>query len=114
MHDILPPTARKIAYVVFAVIGVAFGATQTGFTTAEVAAPLWLTVAFQVYLYIGGAFGLVAAANTAKPTAQVKGADPDPETVTEVIASGEVTPVGDLDVSNLSTLEAPKHAALED
>lgn len=57
------PKVRKIAYVVFAVLGVAFGAVQTGFGTAGAEAPLWLDVAFQVYLYVGGAFGLIAAQN---------------------------------------------------
>lgn len=66
IKEFLSPTARRWFYVAFALIGVGFGATQTAYVTAEVSAPTWLTVAFQVYLYVGGAFGLVAASNTTK------------------------------------------------
>lgn len=82
MSDFLTPPVRKWAYIVFALLGVVFGATQTAFTTAEVPAPLWLTVAFQVYLYVGGAFGLIAATNTtATKTAQRTGALANPVTI---------------------------------
>ena len=60
---------RKNLYVVFAVLGVVFGAVQTAFVSASAEAPTWLDVAFQVYLYVGGAFGLLAAKNTVTPTA---------------------------------------------
>lgn len=64
IKELLPANVRKWAYIVFALVGVGFGATQTAFVTAETPAPLWLSVAFQVYLYVGGVFGLVAATNT--------------------------------------------------
>lgn len=61
--ELLGESKRRIVYIAYAVIGVALGATQTGFSAAEVGAPLWLVVASAVYLYIGGAFGIVAASN---------------------------------------------------
>lgn len=102
--DILAPGLRRVLYIVFAVIGVVFGATQTAFVTAEVAAPIWLTVAFQVYLYVGGAFGLVAATNTTTPTAQVVGAEGVGEEDSTVAVEPSVMYVG-----NLGTVA--KHAA---
>lgn len=61
--ELLSESKRKVVYLVYGFIGVGLGATQTAFTTAEAITPLWLTVALAVYLYIGGAFGLVAAQN---------------------------------------------------
>lgn len=61
--ELLSESKRKVMYVTYGLIGVGLGATQTAFTAAEIASPLWLVVAFSVYLYIGGAFGLVAAQN---------------------------------------------------
>lgn len=77
--ELLSESKRKVVYLVYGFIGVGLGATQTAFTTAEVATPLWLTVALGVYLYIGGAFGLVAAQNVGTK---------------EVVVAG---PVGELD-----------------
>lgn len=61
--ELLSEGKRKVMYIAYGLIGVGLGATQTAFTAAEVASPMWLVVAFSVYLYIGGAFGLVAAQN---------------------------------------------------
>lgn len=61
--ELLSESKRKVLYIVYGLVGVGFGATQTAYLTAEVEAPLWLTVAFSVYMYIGVAFGLVAAQN---------------------------------------------------
>lgn len=101
--DLFPAHIRKWAYVVFAFVGVGFGATQTAFVTAELAAPIWLTVAFQVYLYVGGAFGLVAAANTSTSTTNVVDVD-SVEDVVVVVDETDLATIGDL-----ATL--PKHAA---
>lgn len=60
----LPTKVRKWIYVGYATLGIAFGATQVGFATANVDQPTWLLVAFGVFGYLGTALGLVAAANT--------------------------------------------------
>lgn len=64
LTDILSPAARKIAYAVFAVLGVALGAVQVGFAAAESGQPVWLTVGLAVYAFVGGAIGFTARANT--------------------------------------------------
>lgn len=61
--ELLSESRRKVVYIIYGFIGVGLGATQTAFVTAESSTPLWLTVALSVYMYIGGAFGLVAAQN---------------------------------------------------
>ena len=65
MDEFIPPKVRKIAYVVYTLLGVALGSFQAGFSAAEVAHPMWLNVAFSVFIYIGTAFGIVAAGNVA-------------------------------------------------
>lgn len=111
MKDLIPAQWRKPAYVVFALLGVGFGALQTGFTTAEVAAPLWLTVAFQVYLYVGGMFGLVAATNTVKPTATIRGTHPKAEVTAEVIEIEQAEEGDEEEPDFLAEPRTPKHAA---
>lgn len=61
--ELLKPANRKILYIVYGLLGVGFGATQTAFLTAATESPLWLTIAYSVYMYVGVAFGLVAAQN---------------------------------------------------
>ena len=64
----IPARVRKIIYVTFTLIGVAFGATQVAYASVEGASqPDWLTVALVVYAYIGTALGLTAASNTPAP-----------------------------------------------
>lgn len=63
------PKARKIAYFVFAVIIVALGSFDVGYAEAGIDAPTWVAVATKVIMYIGGAFGIVAASNT--PTSKL-------------------------------------------
>lgn len=67
LTDILPPAQRRIAYVVFALLGVAVGAIQVGYGAAETSQPTWLTVALAVYAFLGGALGMTAASNTPTP-----------------------------------------------
>lgn len=62
LNDIIPAEYRKPIYVVYALIGVALGAIATAYGPDNV--PDWHAVTSNVYLYIGGAFGLTAAANT--------------------------------------------------
>lgn len=64
LHDIIPAAHRKIAYAVFALIGVVLGAVQVGYGAAEAGQPTWLTVALAVYAFVGGAVGLTARSNT--------------------------------------------------
>ena len=62
LNDIIPAKYRKPIYVVYALVGVALGAIATAYGPDNV--PDWHAVTSNVYLYIGGAFGLTAAANT--------------------------------------------------
>lgn len=68
LTDVLPARYRAVLYIVFAVVGVGFGATQVGYSAANAGQPTWLTVALAVYAFVGTAFGFTAAANTKAPT----------------------------------------------
>jgi hypothetical protein len=66
----LSPTARRVFYAVFGLLGLALTATQVGFSAADVAQPLWLVVAWPVYGTLGTGFGVLANQNVnAKPVA---------------------------------------------
>lgn len=62
LNEIIPAAWRKPTYVIYALIGVALGAIATGYGPDSV--PEWHAVTTSVFLYVGGAFGLTAAANT--------------------------------------------------
>lgn len=62
LNDIIPAKYRKPVYVAYALVGVALGAIATAYGPDSV--PEWHAVTTNVVLYIGGAFGLTAAANT--------------------------------------------------
>lgn len=62
LNDIIPAKYRKPVYVAYALVGVALGAIATAYGPDNV--PEWHAVTTNVVLYIGGAFGLTAAANT--------------------------------------------------
>lgn len=62
LNEIIPATWRKPTYVVYALIGVTLGAIATAYGPDSI--PEWHAVTTNVVLYIGGAFGLTAAANT--------------------------------------------------
>ena len=64
LTEAIPPNVRKIAYAIYGLIGVGLGATQVGFSAAELSQPVWLVVAMAVFGFIGGAFGVTAASNT--------------------------------------------------
>lgn len=66
LTDIIPASYRKIAYAVFAVLGVIIGAVQVGYAAAEAGQPVALTVVLAVYAFVGGALGFTAAQNTPK------------------------------------------------
>lgn len=67
LTDVLSPAHRKVAYAVFAVLGVALGAVQVGFLSAEAGQPTWLTVALAVYGFLAGAFGFTTARANVDP-----------------------------------------------
>lgn len=57
----LTPRVRQIAYIVFAILGIAIGATQIAFAAAALTAPVWLAVTVAVYAFVGGQMGFTAA-----------------------------------------------------
>jgi hypothetical protein len=58
------PQARKYAYIVSFVVGLALGAFQVGFAAAEHhGLPTWLKVALAVYAFVAAGLGLTAAQN---------------------------------------------------
>ena len=63
LHDIIPAKYRKPIYAVYALIGVALGAIAQAYGGVD-SVPEWHAIVTNVYLYVGGAFGLTAAANT--------------------------------------------------
>lgn len=64
MSDIIPAKSRKRVYSIFALVGIAFGATQVGYSAAGAGQPTWLTVGLAVFGFVSGAVGYVAASNT--------------------------------------------------
>ena len=62
LTDILPADVRRVAYVAYAVGAVALGVTQIVLNGYGMA-PLWYSVAADVWLYLGVAVGAVAAGN---------------------------------------------------
>lgn len=62
LNEAIPAAWRKPTYVIYALIGVALGAIATAYGPDNI--PEWHAVTTNVVLYIGGAFGLTAAANT--------------------------------------------------
>lgn len=73
MKDYIPAAHRRRIYAIFATIGVAFGATQVGYSAAGESQPTWLTVALAVFSFISGAVGYVAASNTSTEIENVDG-----------------------------------------
>lgn len=71
----LPETARRYIYSAYAVIGLALGATQVGFSAAEAGQPVWLVVAMAVFAFIGTALGFTAAQNTGAEPVVVEDGD---------------------------------------
>lgn len=62
LNEIIPAAWRKPTYIIYAPVGVALGAIATAYGPDNI--PEWHAVTTSVVLYIGGAFGLTAAANT--------------------------------------------------
>ena len=64
LTDVLPAKYRKIAYVVYAVVGAALAAVQTVVATTDgTPQPTWLTVTLAAYGALGTLFGATAASN---------------------------------------------------
>lgn len=63
------PKARKTAYYIAFIVGLALGCVQVGYGAAEAGQPTWLTVALAVYAFLGAGLGLTAGANTDTGTA---------------------------------------------
>lgn len=66
LKDIIPAALRAKVYGWFAVVSVAFGATQVGFAAANVDQPVWLGVGLAVFAFVGGAVGFTALKNTSE------------------------------------------------
>ena len=60
----ITPKVRQVLYLVFALVGLALGATTVGFSTAEVPQPTWLKVAQAVLSFLAAGFGYTAASHT--------------------------------------------------
>lgn len=72
--DIIPASWRKPLYALLAVTGLALGAIASAYGGAD-NAPEWHTVANNVFLYVAGALGLLAASNTVADT-PITGSEP--------------------------------------
>ena len=62
--DIVPAPVRKIAYAVYASVGIIFGCIQVGISAAGGGQPVWLNVCLAIFAFLGGALGFTAASNT--------------------------------------------------
>ena len=68
VSELMSGTARKRAYVIFAVISGVIGASLAGFAAISVTAPVALVFASAFFNFLGTAFGFVAAGNTPTTT----------------------------------------------
>lgn len=59
-----PPKVRAKLYLVSFLVGIALGAIQVGYQSADAGFPVWLKVALSVYAFLAATLGLQAAANT--------------------------------------------------
>lgn len=64
MSVFIPAQVRGIVYSVYAFLGLALGATQVGFASANAGQPTWLTVGLAVFAFVGTGIGYTAASNT--------------------------------------------------
>lgn len=93
MTDFIPAQWRKPLYGVFALVSLALGATQVGYSAAGAEQPMWLTVSIAVYGFVAAGVGATAMANTVKPTATVSGIpESDLGFRSEVVETPENTP----------------------
>lgn len=60
----IPAKVRGVIYSIYAVVGLALGATQVGFSAANESQPVALTVALAVFAFLGTGIGYTAASNT--------------------------------------------------
>ena len=72
VSELMSGTARKRAYVAFAIISGLIGASLAGFAAIAVIAPPALIFASAFFNFLGTAFGFVAAGNTPTTTASVE------------------------------------------
>jgi hypothetical protein len=80
LTNVLTPAIRKTVYVVYALLGVAFGAVHVAYGQQGIKPPTVLGTIEAVVLFLGGAFGLTAASNVTQPDPQaeiVEDADTD-------------------------------------
>lgn len=59
----IPASVRDAAYLAILVAGFGLGGIQTAYLAADMSQPQWLIVAFAVYSYVAGVFGLTASQN---------------------------------------------------
>lgn len=60
----IPAKVRGPIYSIYAVLGLALGATQVGYAAANAGQPTALTVCLAVFAFLGTAVGYTAASNT--------------------------------------------------
>lgn len=77
LTELMPPAARKAVYLVYGLIGLGLGATQTAYSAAGTSQPTWLVVAFAVFGFLGTGLGIVAAGNTPPSTSVTDLRKPD-------------------------------------
>lgn len=58
------PTLRKTLYTIYTLLGLALGAVQVGYASADAGTPTWLTVTLAVFAFVGAGLGFTAATNT--------------------------------------------------
>ena len=60
---------RRTIYTTLAILGLALGACQVGYSSINLEQPAWLTVALAVYGFLAGGGGILAVLNTPAPDA---------------------------------------------
>ena len=116
LDQIIPDEAtRRIVYVVFGVIGLALGVSQTVVASLEQSQPAWLTAAFAVYAYLAAAGFTVSQANTGSTggTAFITrrlGEDEPPNLELSTVADLDKPEPEQVPTAGSIPQDAPKHA----
>ncbi|WP_102157716.1 hypothetical protein [Zhihengliuella halotolerans] len=94
--SLIPDRLRLALYLVFGVVSVGIGATGTWYANVDGSVPAWVGGVTAVVVYVGGAFGFVAAGNVSAGPAEILDLDHDDYDVTDPDTGETTTEIGKL------------------
>ncbi|MHC6176255.1 hypothetical protein [Glutamicibacter sp. X7] len=94
--SLIPQRVRLALYLVFGIVSVAIGAVTTWHATVTGTVPAWVGGVTAVVVYVGGAFGFVAAGNVDAGPGYIPDLDHDDYDVTDPDTGETETHIGKL------------------